>query len=247
MIINLWSTPRTGSNWYAQYLLKKYSAENVKTKLFAQYLNQFHFVNYMKLDYPDFVYDYDTKCSYKLYMFDHLRQSISHVFKSQKRFRDAKAEETYRLELLSKHDHIKNPSIFYSHIAPMSNLSYKTLFDMAERNIFLYRKDIKRQVASYTLAYGTGQYKPSLLDKVYENITVDPFVIKNLVNRIIKWHELDKTNCEVLCYEDLNFSEDDSLPKQQNKVDPFDQLSIETQDVILKYIDYFNNQVEKIV
>lgn len=180
-------------------------------------------------------------------MFDHLRQSIAHTVKSEKRFRDAKSEETYRLELLSKHNHIKNPSIFYSHIDPMSDLSYKTLFDMAERNIFLYRKDVKRQISSYTLAYGTGQYKSTSLGKVYENITVDTGVIKNLVDRIIKWHHLDKSNCEVVCYEDLNFAEYDNLPRQQNKIDPFEQLSKETQDVILKYIDYFNSQVGKTV
>lgn len=245
MIINLWSTPRTGSNWYSQYLFKKYSFENKRTQLYTQYLNQYHFINYIKPKYNDFVYDYDRGCFYKYYMYDHLRQSISYRNKHEKRILNSDREEQYRLELLSKHNHIKNPSIFYSHIAPMSELSYKTLFDMADKNIFLYRKDIKRQLSSYALAYGTTQYKQSI--KIHENIDIDYGVMKNLVDRIIKWHELDKTNCEIVCYEDLEFNIYDNLPKQQNKIDPFIQLSSNTQQHILNLIDHFNLTIGKTV
>ena len=245
MIINLWSTPRTGSNWYSQYLYKKYSSENKRTQLYTQYLNQYHFINYTKLNYNDFVYEYDTGCFYKNYVYDHLRQAISYTSKAEKRIRDSISEEQYRLELLSKHNHKKNPTIFYSHIAPMSDLAYKTLFDIADKNIFLYRKDIKRQISSYALAYGTTQYKRSI--KIYENIPVEYDVIKNLVDRIIKWHKLDKTNCEIICYEDLEFDLYADLPKQQNKIDPFMQLSSDTQKHILQLLDYLNSTVEKIV
>jgi len=245
MIINLWSTPRTGSNWYSQYLYKKYNSENKRTQLYTQYLNQYHFINYIKSNYNDFVYEYNTGCSYKDYAYNHLRQSISYTYKTEKRIRDSNSEEQYRLELLSKHNHIKNPSIFYSHIAPMSDLSYNTLFDMADKNIFLYRKDIKRQLSSYALAYGTTQYKQSI--KIHENVNVDYGVIKNLVDRIIKWHTLDKTNCEIVCYEDLEFELHSDLPKQQNKIDPFSQLSNTTQEHILKFVENFNESIEKTV
>jgi hypothetical protein len=174
---------------------------------------------------------------------DHLRQSISYTNKLEKRIYDNEHEEKYRLELLSKHNHIKNPTIFYSHIDPMSELAYNTLFDMADKNIFLYRKDIKRQLSSYALAYGSAQYKQSV--KIYENISVDYNVIKNLVNRIIKWHKLDKTNCEIVCYENLEFDLYSDLPKQQNKIDPFIQLSSSTQEDILKLINYCNESIEK--
>lgn len=245
MIINLWSTPRTGSNWYSQYLYKKYSLENSRTILYTQYLNQYHFINYIKPNYNDFVYEYENGCSFKHYTFDHLRQSISYTTKSEKRSFDSENEEKYRLELLTKHNHKKNPTIFYSHIAPMSDLAYSTLFDMADKNIFLYRKNIKRQISSYALAYGTAQYKHSL--KIYDNVIVEYNVIKNLVDRIIKWHELDKTNCEIISYEDLKFDLYTDLPKQQNKIDPFTQLSRDTQNYILQLLEYFNSRVEKIV
>ena len=244
MIVNLWSTPRTGSNWYSFYLYNKYKLENNRTQLFPQYFNQYHYINYSKTKHTDFVYAYDRFCSYKYYTFDYLRQSISYTMKNEERVLDSKSEELYRLDLLAKHNHKKNPSIFYSHIAPMSDVAYKTLFDMADKNIFLYRKDIKRQISSYTLAYGTTQYKKSL--QIYENISVEWDVIKNLVDRIIKWHTLDKTNCEIVCYEDLDFNNISNLPKKQNHVDPFIQLSKNTQDRILQLVDYFNSEVGKI-
>lgn len=244
MIVNLWSTPRTGSNWYSQYLYKKYSAIDKRTRLYSQYLNQYHFINYIKPNYHDFVYEYDKTCSYKFYTFDHLRQSISHINKSEKRIRDSVAEESYRLELLTNHNDIKNPTIFYNHIAPMSNLAYNTLFDKADKNIFLYRKDIKRQVSSYVLAYGTSQYKQTT--KIYKNINVEYNVIKNLVERIIQWHKLDKTGSEVICYEDLDFSLwEHSMPTKQNLIDPFLQLDETTQKNIIQLTDDANQQIQK--
>lgn len=243
MIINLWSTPRTGSNWYNQYLLQKHQIEFKNIKSFAQYLNYYHLINYSKPNSLDYVYEYQKNCSYRFYFYDRLKQSINFTHKTEKRVLDYCEEEKYRLELLSKHNFNKNPIIFYNHIAPMSDLAYNALFDMADKNIFLYRKDIKRQISSYTLAYGTTQYKKST--KIYDNIIVEYDVIKNLVDRIIKWHKLDKTNSDVVCYEDLHFDANPSLPKQQNKVDPFVQLSKQTQDHILQLIDYFNSEIGK--
>lgn len=243
MIVNLWSTPRTGSNWYSQYLYKKYSSENKRTNLYTQYLNQFHFINYLKPFYGDFVYEYEHGCAYKYYMYDGMRKCITYIIKHEKRILDSIAEEKYRLELLSKHNHTKNPSIFYNHISPMSELAYSTLFNIADKNIFLYRKDVKSQISSYALAYGTTQYKKS--KEIYENINVTYDVLKNLVDRIIIWYKLDKTNCEIVCYENLEFDLYSDLPKKQNNIDPFTQLSSNTQNDILTLVKYFNKSIEK--
>ena len=107
MIVNLWSTPRTGSNWYSQYLYKKYSAENKRTLLYSQFLNYYHLINYSNPKYNDFVYEYDKDCSYKSYEFDQLKGSISHKPVAEKRLLDSDDEEKYRLKLLAKHNHIK--------------------------------------------------------------------------------------------------------------------------------------------
>jgi len=56
---------------------------------------------------------------------------------------------------------------------------------------------------------------------------------------------LDKTNCEIIKYEELNFNQTEfSLPKKQNIKNAFDQLSVETQDTILHLADNFNNFVK---
>ena len=41
MIVNLWTTPRTGSNWYSKHLLAELKKQNNKAILLEQYLNQF--------------------------------------------------------------------------------------------------------------------------------------------------------------------------------------------------------------
>lgn len=243
MIVNLWSTPRTGSNWYSQYLLKEYKNTNNRTILYQQYLNSFHFYNYYKPNYSDFVYDYQPTCYYKHYYFDYLRKAIVETPKYEPRKFNISEEENYRLKLLNKHDHKKNPSIFYSHVAPMSKISYEYLFYKADKNIFLYRKDFKRQLSSYALAYGTTQYKPKINQTIYENINVNYEVLKNLTDRVLLWHTLDKKGCEVISYEELNFQEDKNLPVQQNKTDPFIQLDNETQDSIYKLTEYLKSNL----
>lgn len=233
MIVNLWSTPRTGSNWYVQYLLKKYTSDKTPL-LFHQFLNYFHLINYYKSGYTDFVYEYDSRCSYVYYSFDKHKESITIQRKAEKRKLDSNMEEAYRLELLDKHNYKKHPCIFYNHVAPMNEKAYTKLFSMTDKNIFLYRKDIKRQLSSYALGYGTKQYKPNSLEKVYNNISVDYQIIKNLADRIQYWHSLDKNNCEIVCYEDLDFGTYGDLPKKQNLVDPFLQLDQHTQEYIIE-------------
>lgn len=243
MIVNLWTTPRTGSNWYSQYLYNQLKEENPKTKLYSQYLNQFHFKNYILPGYGDFVYEYEESCSYLYYYFDGLSKSISSRRLRKQRTLNLEQEENYRLSLLEKHDSNRNPSIFYNHIDPVSDFSYKTLYNFADKNIFLYRKNIKNQMSSYALAYGTKQFR--VTREMSSQVHVDRGVLENLANRIIKWHMLDKTKCEVLCYEDINFIEKQHLPKKQNTVDPFIQLDSETQNNILELESYCKNVVGK--
>lgn len=230
MIINLWSTPRTGSNWYAKYLTKKHPGY----LLVSQFLNDYHLYNYMKAGYSDFLYSYEKGCAYKHYFYDELRQSIQSKIIVEERKRNRNQEENYRLGLLDKHNSNKNPIIFYSHVMPMSEQAYKKLFDIADQNIFLYRKNIVAQLSSYALSYGTTQWKPNSSKNVYQNIKIENNILDNLYNRIIYWHTLDKENCKIIAYEDLDFETDlDNLPKKQNIVPSFDQLHQSTKDYIL--------------
>lgn len=242
MIINLWSTPRTGSNWYASYLYNTYKNENPNTLLIAQYLNHFHFINYIKSGQTDWIYDYEKNSLYPNYTYDWLKKSIKLSYKAGKRTRSPDEEEQYRIELLEKHDSGKNPLILSNHILPMSKKAYEYLFSKANKNIFIYRENIVDQLSSYALAYTTKMWKPKKDYQVLENIHTPKDVIKNLYERIIYWHKLDKTNCEIIKYEDINFTDNTQVKiKKQNNIDPFVQLDQDTQSYILELNnDYCN-------
>lgn len=243
MIINLWSTPRTGSNWYASYLCDNYKKVNPKTQIFNQYLNYYHFISYTKPNYTDWVYTYEKDCSYLNYSFDWLQKSIILSVNQGKRSKTPEEEEQYRIELLEKHDHEKIPLILPNHVLPMSDRAYSYLFKKANKNIFIYRENIKDQLSSYALAYTTQIWKPKRDLKTLENIRTDKGVIKNLYDRIVYWHNLSKINCEVIKYEDINFTDNTQIKiEKQNKTDPFIQLDSETQNYILELCEDFKGR-----
>jgi hypothetical protein len=235
MIVNLWSTPRSGSNWYASYLVNEYQKQNKRTIKHKHYLNYYHLKNYYGGG-GDWVYEYKSGYSHPHYYYDHLFQGIKKTNIYKERTRNIEEEESYRIELFEKHNHIKNPLILHSHFAPMSKKAYDYLYNKADRNIFLYREDFVAQMSSYALAYGTNIWKPVQNYVVYQNVDADEGVLKHLFERIALWHQIDKSGGEIVKYEDFDFNySGDSMPTKQNKVSSFQQLSKKTQDVILTF------------
>jgi hypothetical protein len=244
MIINLWSTPRTGSNWYAQYLAQEQQKLNSKVLVIHQYLNSFHFINYIKPNYSDYVYEFSNTCMYPSYQYDVLKQSVVYNLKFGQRLRNPEEEEKYRIELLEKHNHAKTNLILHNHILPMSTTAYNYLFNKADKNIFLYRENIIDQLSSYALAYTTSVWRSSNKNNIFENINTDKNVIKNLFDRIVYWYKLDKSNCEIIKYEDIDFNyTGNNMPKKQNIVSAFSQLDTETQNYILDLANQFNKKL----
>lgn len=232
MIINIWTTPRTGSNWYSAYILNEQKKVYPTTKKISQYLNYYHLINYY--GDSDWVYEYISGRAYLHYHYDELKQSIDTKAVFGKRHKNPEEEESYRIQLLEKHNKSKIPLIFHNHVAPMSERAYKYLFDLADKNIFLYRENIVKQMSSYALAYDTKQWKPSHNTTTYEDVDVSFEVLENLFQRILLWHKLDKVGCEVVKYENLDFSYlNSNMPKKQNTISAFDQLSTKTQKIIL--------------
>lgn len=227
MIINIWSTPRTGSNWYAAFVAEKY-----KTKVrINQILNYYHLINYY--GNSDWIYEYYSGLYYPEYIYDTLKESIKQIKIQGKRIRNSIEEEKYRIELLEKHNHITNPILFSNHVSPMSKSAYEYLFNKADKNIFLYRENFIDQMSSYALGYATTQWK-STSNNIYADIDTDKEVLFNFYERILHWHSLDKTNCEIVKYEDLEFDKHENMPTKQNKIKAFDQLSNITQSFILE-------------
>ena len=243
MIVNIWSTPRTGSNWYSAYLLNEYQKVNKNTFVIHQYLNHFHLINYNGAG--DWLYEYSKGLCYPAYIFNHLKQSIELTSICKKRERDEHSEEDYRIKLFEKHNYQKNPVILHNHVAPMSSKAYNYLFSKADKNVFLYRENLIDQLSSYALAFTTKIWKPSLNYTTQSNIDVDRNILENLYERILYWHTLDKTNCDIIKYEDLNFSQTEyKLPIKQNLTSSFDQLSEQTKNVILELNEKFNSFVK---
>lgn len=243
MIINLWSTPRTGSNWYCSYLAQEQEKQGNKVSIFHQYLNYFYFINYAKPNASDWVYEYSDKCTYPSYHFDILRQSVVYKHKSGKRINTPTQEEEYRINLLDKHNDTKNPLILHNHILPMSDRAYDYLFRKAHKNIFLYRENLVNQLASYALAYTTGFWKPTKNNIVMQDVKADRVAIKNLFDRILHWHTLNKDGCQIVKYEDINFNVEGKLPTKQNVISAFSQLDIETQIYILDLEREFKEKI----
>jgi hypothetical protein len=242
MIINLWSTPRSGSNWYADFLLNEQKKVNPKTIKIKHYLNYYHLINYDKAGHSDWLYEYTPGLRYPAYYYDPLRQSIKQDVVNGERTRTVEQEEEYRISLFEKHNHIKNPVVMHSHFAPMSKRGYDYLFKKADKNIFLYRENFVDQMSSYALAYGTNIWKPRANLPVFENIDADEGVLKHLYERILLWHKIDKQGCEIVKYEDFDFNyQGAGMPVKQNKTNTFDQLSKKTQNTIL----YFEKELKR--
>ena len=141
MIVNLWSTPRTGSTWYSLYLYNKLKENNPRTYLIKQYLNYVHLINYSNPKYPDFIYQYEEGSSYITYDYDKLSGSLTNQTTKSPRTRNHIDEETHRLNLLDKIDHKKNTFLFHSHVQPMSKKSYDYMVAKADKNIYLLQQE----------------------------------------------------------------------------------------------------------
>lgn len=231
MIINIWSTPRTGSTWLASYISQQYP----KSLKLRQFLNEYYLKNYSIRNEKDWIYEYRPKACYKDYYIDLFSKQIKDRIVHSARLKDVIEEEKHRINLINSHNSLKWPLIIHNHVLPMSEHGYNFLKTKAERNIYLYRKNISNQLASYALGFATKIFTYQKNIKPEYNIFVDKQILENLADRIIYWHKLDKTNCEIIAYEDLNFNDSiGTLPKKQNSVAPINQLCEETVEVILE-------------
>jgi hypothetical protein len=236
MIINLWSTPRTGSTWYTAYLSKNYKSSIV----LHQFLNEFNLSSYSLPNYKDNIYEYQHLACYRDFYYDNFSKKILYRIMCQARLRNIKEEEEYRIDLLEKHDSERYPLILHNHVKPMTEYAYKFLYNKASKNIFLHRKNFKDQLSSYALSYAIKNFHKRNYT-IYENLEVDFEVLENLADRIIYWYKLPKYEDTIICYEELEFEKTEkNMPEKQNFVSTFNQLSEKTQNYIL----YLNNKIK---
>jgi len=237
MIINLWSTPRTGSVWYS-YHLKNLNPSSI---LLTEPFNRFHMDLYYSTNNGKIINQthYSEGAFYKDYSI--LNGKICIQKKYQKRERTIDEEEKYLIDLFNNIDKSLT-YIIHNHVSPISEYIFKTLTNLG-KNIYIYRKDKLAQLASYAIAYETKEFvrfnKISSENQNLINITnIDS--LKTLIERIKVWDNIDKNN--IIAYEDITFYDLPGMPKKQN-FDYKNQLTKESIRVLENLLSeyYYNN------
>ena len=211
MIINLWSTPRTGSIWYSNYLKQQYPGSILITEIFNQYhMDIYHCMHNDRLINS---HTYVEGFFYKDYFIENGTITIKKVF--AERTRSIEQEEAYRIDLFNQITS-NVPLILHNHVAPIDEQIRQRLIEIAEKNIYIYRKDKRAQLASYAIAFSTKQFV-QFFDKEETGVVddIDPMHLENLVSRIKIWDQLPKQ--DVVAYEDIEFVNKYNWPKKQNK------------------------------
>lgn len=239
MILNLWSTARTGSTWYAKYL----QSVNLGSILINELFNDFGHTQYFCKDakgnstlstqyYPGCFYDELTVNEVGV---------ISVIEKFEEKTRTYDEDVTFMTDVLASRDK-SVLLIMHNHVAPMPDTVREMLTASAIHNVYLYRKDKRLQLASLAIAVATRRF--NIRNK--DGLTTEPIAdidttrLVQLMDRIKIWDSIPKYKSIVLSYEDIPFVPDlPNFPIQQNQ-DHFSRLS----DNIKRIIDELVTEYE---
>ena len=212
MIINLWSTPRTGSVWYSGYLQSQYPDSTLLTEMFNQYhMDIYHHTmhNGRRIN----AHSYATGFCYDDYFITNGTIATRKVF--AERTRSVEEEEAYRIDLFNQVDTTKT-LVLHNHVAPINKQVRQRLMDIADKNVYIYRRDKRAQLASYAIAFSTKQFVQFFdREETGQVADIDRVHLENLVSRIKIWDQLPKQ--DAIAYEDIEFFNKDNWPKKQNK------------------------------
>lgn len=246
MLINLWTTPRTGSNWYARKLARDYGSGNQfysLNELFNQNIYSYYYRNVDERIY--FLKDYSPGCYYEDFVLDSSGIIVSNKVYNT-RSRSPLSEEQHRMELVRAASG-RNVMVLSNHVSPINADIYKELYRIADRNIFLHRNNIKDQLSSYCISYATKQFvnfhSPGVLP---DNICVELPVIENIAHRILHWHSIKKSPLdEIVSYESIDFGEhtDAGMPTVQYAGSSLSSLDYQTHNRVLEMEKYINGRI----
>lgn len=237
MIVNLWSTPRTGSVWYSHYLAKQYPKSLLITEMFNQYhMNMYHVKGEdgSIRNYHEFV----PNGFYKEYYLDD-QNFLTRRTVCAPRVRDIESEEKYCVDLLNRVN--KNQIlVMHNHIDPINSDIRDYLIKNADKNIWIYRKDKRQQLASYAVALSTKKFAAFTKAAVsYELVAdTDRSSLDNLIRRIKVWNNLPKT--DTIAFEDVSFYDYEGFPVDQN-IDPWARLSDKMKSIINDIVEKYEN------
>lgn len=214
MIINVWSTPRTGSVWYSKNLADILKSR-VVSEMFNPYLMDLYRENVDGLIKNHHRYVPGTY--YEEYTVQDGILTVSSLV-DKIRQRAPNEEMQYRSRLIQDLSN-KNKLVFHNHVHPIDQDIMEKLISIAEKNIWIYRKDKRAQLASYAWAFTTGVFadfsgveKKHRGEKLVDTLPTQQ--LKNLVDRIKIWEKIDKPG-NIVAYEDINFFNGPGLPVKQ--------------------------------
>lgn len=210
MIINIWSTPRTGSVWYSCYQTYLHNGY-----LISEPFNTFYMIYHKSIDGRVFnLPDYEEGSFYIDYFLEDGAYTSRKVF--GKRERTVEEEEQYRLGLIEKLD-LSKTHIIRNHVSPLSESIRKRLLEIGQKNFYTYRKDKRAQLASYAIAFASKEFmlldENKRTDDLVDDIDTAP--LEQLIERIKVWDKLEKE--EVIAYEEMPFQDILGFPVKQNK------------------------------
>lgn len=210
MIINLWSTPRTGSVWYSKHLGKIKNSIVITEMFNRSHMNMYY---YPKDNNITNHHEYFNGCFYKDFYVEDGLLKIKKIYRPRTRTVDE--EEKYLQSLLNEIDFSKNNLIMHNHVMPIKEEIRKLLTNMGE-NIYIYRKSKRDQLCSYAIAIATKSFVSFTKTHLPETIVndIEPVHLYNLMTRIKFWDSLEKNN--VIAYEDIEFYNGKNLPIKQN-------------------------------
>lgn len=210
MIINLWSTPRTGSVWYSRYLAYQLPNSLVLSEIFNRYAMHVYYtdVDGQIFNHPTYKDGYFHK---EFYLED---GNILSKRVPGPHTRTIFEEEEYRLDMLRKANKDVN-YILHNHVEPINTDIRKHLLEIADENKFIFRKDKRAQLASYAIAYSTGKFATFKANAEEKGtvLDIDRQVLKELVRRIKIWDAMPKESS--LAYEDIEFIDLPGMPMKQ--------------------------------
>lgn len=210
MLINVWSTPRTGSIHYSHILRDQYKASFIN-ELFNRYYMTIYFTDHngVQLNHTDYVDD----SFYNDYHIENGVLASNRVYGP--RIRTVPEEEKHRIKLISDIDFESHDIVMHNHVSPINDDVYNHLLSLSSKNVFLYRKDKRAQLASYAIAFSTKQF--ILFNSEYKHkelvADIDRIHLDNLIKRIEIYDQLIKA--EEIAYEDIDFAKGSKYPIKQ--------------------------------
>lgn len=215
MLVNILSTPRTGSVWFTHHTSKNYNNPSVFFGLFEPAMN-----SYYKIKNSDgsgsYISDYRPDAFYYDYFLDESQNlRITKVFQE----RTLPYQEQIQLNFEKFKIAVKHQTIVLDHhVGYEDNNITKYLIDHAQENIWIHRKNKRNQLASFVVALSTGRFtvydKNHILTDAVPDIEVK--YLESLLRKIKIWDSLNKGSDRIVAFEELNFYDSPGFPVDAN-------------------------------